>query len=305
MATGACGINCDVCRLYLRGVCSTCGPGRSAAAGIKLETQVRLLGTPCPILSCAAGQRVDHCMRDCHDFPCEKFRLGPYPFSAAYLDMQSRRLREKAAPRTPSGQEVRVPEEYWTEIERADISRICQNAGAKHSRQGILLPFLKEYLLIDPNSRRMFRQGHSDWEPAENPLLEILSLVYLLGADPSGVTGDMVSVKELKNARFFCPPHELKIAPLLARYGQDMEGFKKAATVLSGEPLDLAAASYKVIAFPKVPLYYLLWEGDSEFSPSANILFDRSIERHLAADAIWGLVNLVTDLLVLGERWID
>ena len=36
MATGACGINCDVCLLKVAGICSTCGAGGSpeAPAGV-------------------------------------------------------------------------------------------------------------------------------------------------------------------------------------------------------------------------------------------------------------------------------
>jgi len=45
-------------------------------------------------------------------------------------------------------------------------------------------------------------------------------------------------------------------------------------------------------------LYYLLWEGDEEFEPRISVLFDRSIESHLSADAIWGLVALVSEALL-------
>jgi hypothetical protein len=61
MATGACGINCDVCRLNVLGVCSSCGPGTSMEAQQKMAVQVRVLGAPCPILECAANRAIDYC----------------------------------------------------------------------------------------------------------------------------------------------------------------------------------------------------------------------------------------------------
>ena len=61
----------------------------------------------------------------------------------------------------------------------------------------------------------------------------------------------------------------------------------------------MADTAFKFLPFPKAPLYYLLWEGDEEFRPNMNILFDKSIERHLPADAIWGVVRLVSDELLL------
>lgn len=163
---------------------------------------------------------------------------------------------------------------------------------------GLLLPFLKEYLLVDKDNRCLRRQTHGHWERVENPLLELVCLVYLLNVGPEPLSQEMVSVKELKNAHFFTGPHELKIQPLLDRYGNDLEGFKKAAERVGGEILDLSDAGYKFEAFPKVPLYYLFWKGDEEFKPRLSVLFDRSIEHHLAADAIWGLVNLISDVLL-------
>ena len=72
---------------------------------------------------------------------------------------------------------------------------------------------------------------------------------------------------------------------------------------MGGELIDMADAAYMFQAFPRVPLYYLFWEGDEEFRPRLSVLFDRSIERHLATDIIWGVVNLVSDILLMGDRW--
>ena len=88
----------------------------------------------------------------------------------------------------------------------------------------------------------------------------------------------------------------------MERYGKDLTGFKKVSERLGGEFLEMADAAYKFVPLPKIPLYYLLWEGDDEFQPHLSILFDRSIERHLSADAIWGLVNLVSGRLLTGVK---
>jgi hypothetical protein len=111
----------------------------------------------------------------------------------------------------------------------------------------------------------------------------------------------MISANDLKDAHFFQGPHVLKVAPLVECYGKDPAGFKKASENLGGELLDMADAAYKFTPLPKIPLYYLLWEGDEEFQPRLSVLFDRSIERHLPADAIWGLVNIVSNKLLIGD----
>ncbi|OIP34403.1 MAG: hypothetical protein COW04_06215 [Deltaproteobacteria bacterium CG12_big_fil_rev_8_21_14_0_65_43_10] len=220
--------------------------------------------------------------------------------------MQERRRSEKPAARSPSGDAVKVPAQYWKDLEQRDIREVCENAFAiNHPSDGLLLPFLKENLLVDKRTHCLYRQVQGQWDRIDNPLLELLCLVYLLNAGAQSLSQEMVSVQELKSAHFFKGTHELKIRPLLARYGNDLEGFKRAAEGVGGEALDLADAAYRVLAFPKVPLYYplyyLFWKGDQEFVPSLSILFDRSVEVHLAADAIWGLVNLVSDVLIMGD----
>ena len=267
---------------------------------MKIAAQERLLGSPCPILACASENRVGYCSRDCEKFPCDTFKAGPYPYSQGYLSMQERRRKEGPIPKTPSGDIVKVPGQYWQELGERDVEEVCKNASARnHPPTGLLLPFLKEYLLIDKENRCLRRQSHGHWERVDNPLLELVCLVYLLNAGPEPLSHKMVSVKELKTGHFFTGPHELRIQPLLDLYGDDLEGFKEAAERVGGEILDLADAGYKFEALPKVPLYYLFWKGDEEFRPRLSVLFDRSVEHHLPADAIWGLVALVSDVLLI------
>ena len=113
---------------------------------------------------------------------------------------------------------------------------------------------------------------------------------------------DIVGVKDLKEAHFFQGPHALRTDPLLKRYGGDLEGFKRAAEFLGGEPRDMADAAYKLSPYPRINLYFLLWQGDEEFSPQATVLLDRPIERILAADAIWALINRVATALLEGPK---
>ncbi len=300
MPTGACGIDCDVCKLNTLGICSTCGSGVSREGLKKLEAQKRILGRPCPILACAIERHVGYCTNDCDGFPCDSFRAGPYPFGHGFLDMQERRRGKNAAATTAS-----VPVQHWEGLEKREPAKLSKRAQVKdYPPTGFLLPFLKEYLLVDRQNRCLYRQGPGRWEPIKNPLLELVSLVYLLNAGPEPLGNKTISVKELKSAHFFRGPHELRIGGVLERYGNDAEGFRRAAEGLGGEPLDLADVAYKFWAFPKVPLCYLLWKGDEEFPATLSVLFDRSIEHHLPPDAIWGLVSLVSDILIRPDSWL-
>jgi hypothetical protein len=113
---------------------------------------------------------------------------------------------------------------------------------------------------------------------------------------------EIVGVKDLKEAHFFQGPHALQVDPLIKRYGGDLEGFKDSAQFFEGRPVDLADAAYQLFPFPRIPVYYLFWQGDDEFEPRISVLFDRSIEEVFSADVIWGLVKRVSTALLQGPR---
>ncbi len=300
MPTAACGIDCDVCRLKVQGICSTCGPGTGAEAIAKKEAQIRILGAPCPILSCAMDRRVAYCLRDCDGFPCAIFKDGLYPFGQGYLGMQERRRQERRP--FPGDERCRVPEQYWDRLCDKNLAVVCENGLAAISKPHLLyLPFLSDTLLIDLTRRQVRRlaNGQAQNETVERGLLELLTLVYLLNATTQPLTHQLVGVKDLKEAQFFEGLHELETKPFLTRYGDDLDGLERTALRFGGERVDLADAAYRFWPFPRVPLYYLFWRRDEEFDPRLSILFDRSIECHLAADAIWGLTNLVSHVLLL------
>ena len=298
-STGACGIDCSACRLNAVGLCGTCGSGRSMEGQTKIAAQMRILGAPCPILDCAAKNELDYCLRDCLEFPCELFEKGPYPFSKGFLMMQERRRKEMAQGRTPVVQPVQVPVQYWENLVQGDIKEMCRNAVAEfRAPRGLVVPFLNETYLVDGEERCLKKPGGAGWERVDHPLLELILLVYVLGAKDADLVHEMVTPQQLKEGHFFRGPHELSTRPLIARYGRNLDGFRRAAGALGGVVINAADAAFRIQALPKVPLYYLLWEGDEEFDARVSILFDRSVEKHLPADAIWGLVQLVSTALL-------
>lgn len=195
-----------------------------------------------------------------------------------------------------------VPEAHWSDLKKRALSEICTNAGASSEPpDGLTIPFLNETLRIDLKRSCIFRRGKNRWDPIAEPLLELITIVYLVNATADPLKEEMIGINELKDAHFFQGPHAVDVSGLLARYGNDRKSFQSVSLKLGGAPLDLSDAAYRFNAFPKAPVYYLLWEGDEEFGPNMSILFDRTIERHFSADGIWGLINLVSNALLKME----
>jgi hypothetical protein len=140
---------------------------------------------------------------------------------------------------------------------------LCENTLAQaFSSEDIVLPILGREILVDRKNHSLRRKNQGEWEPVTHSLLELLVLVYLLQAGPQLLSRELVSAKELKTAHFFQGPHELNVGGVLERFGRDLKGFRRAA------------------------------------EPRISVLFDLSVESHLSADAIWGLVALVSDALL-------
>ncbi len=305
MSTGACGINCDVCKLRLMGACSSCGSGKSDEAQKKLEAQKRIFGSTCTILECARTNQIAYCLRDCNQFPCENFRFGPYPFAQSFLDMQERRRQEPPPALDHNRRPIKIPHEFWEKIKVRDFNQIMNFTLARTESEGLLrFHSLNEDVLIDTQSKCLKRYGAgSKWVRIDDPLLELVTLLYFTGVKRLHPLGkDLVSTKDLKEAHYFKGHHKLNLSPLVERYGDDMAGFNEAAEFLEGTPLEMGDSAYMLLPFPRVPLYYLYWKGDDEFETEISVLFDRSIEDHLSASGIWALVSLASRALLWGAH---
>ncbi len=304
MPTGACGVDCEVCKLRLMEVCSTCGPGRSATAAGKLEAQKRILGSPCPILACASLKQIDFCLRDCAEFPCVNFSSGPYPFSQGFLAMQERRRKEPPPAMTHNRSKLHIPDEYWERVSARDVSVLRQAAKATAGPDGgVCLQSFNELLWVDTVGKRVCRRVGEQWIEIGDALWGLVTLLYLVNVEPMQEGGrDLIGVADLKEAHYFRGPHAMDLHGLLERYGYDAGGFREAATFLGAEVLEMADAAASLRPCPQAPVYFLLHEGDEEFQPKITVMFERSIERIFSASGIWSLVKVAVSKLLRGPE---
>ncbi len=124
------------------------------------------------------------------------------------------------------------------------------------------------------------------------PLTEqILILHYLSKATGEPLSGHSIDFREVPDGGGFYWSAFVSRAkkPLLETFGNDLKLYLKVAQSLGGEPQDLGDAAARYTAFPLVPVTHVLWRGDEEFPPEANILFDLTISRHLSTEDIAAL----------------
>ncbi len=71
---------------------------------------------------------------------------------------------------------------------------------------------------------------------------------------------------------------------MLKHFGQKPEKFAELATILNGKASSFGDVSMVLRPFPRVPIVFVLWEGDEEFPPSASILYDASAPDYLPTE---------------------
>ena len=173
-----------------------------------------------------------------------------------------------------------------------DLASVVERSGARAlgpDRIGLRC-LGREYVVTYPDGLVL----EADGQPAPEHDA-ILLLLYLTESTGRDLDGGWVAFEQLAGGPGYSASFRGRVlAPLLRALGSRPEALVPAAATLDGEPLELGDASARLPALPRVPLAYVVWGGDEEFPPSANVVFDASVEGYLDAEAVTVLAELAT-----------
>ena len=151
--------------------------------------------------------------------------------------------------------------------------------------------------LVVPFLNRTYQLQHPEFEfidtadtHAEVPIQEqVLILHYLSAMKTLSPTGEWIAYREIPGASFYFSAFvQRAIDPLKKVFGKNTAGFVAAAEKLGGKRIDIGDAGFEFQIFPKVCVQLIIYEGDDEFEPEANILFDATAGEFLSPeDAAW------------------
>ena len=117
----------------------------------------------------------------------------------------------------------------------------------------------------------------------------IVLIHYLLTADGVPPADRWLAFRDLPDGLFYAQAFAGHAEGEIAQqFGADIPRFRQAAAALGGQPLDLADASYRFQAFPRLAVAALLWAGDDEFPAQARILFDAHAGHYLPTEDLSG-----------------
>jgi hypothetical protein len=137
---------------------------------------------------------------------------------------------------------------------------------------------------------------------------QVLMLHYLYGSYASNgaaLTGEWISFQDVPDGRFYMDAFIRRAKePLIKVFGQKPKQMVDLTLkIYDASSFNYGDYSVMVKALPLVPMALIIWEGDDEFPPDGNILFDRNIPNILSAEDIAWLAGMVVyPLMGMGKK---
>lgn len=132
---------------------------------------------------------------------------------------------------------------------------------------------------------------------------QALILYYFYTADGAPLTNKWVSFSELPNGRFYNQAYQGYTGKILIQHFQDdIEKLSRAVQRAHGEPVPFADYSFRFQVLPRLPLLLVYWQGDEDFPPNYQILFDANVIHYLPIDGCAIAGKLLTSQLIASAK---
>ncbi|KPA19631.1 hypothetical protein MHK_000124 [Candidatus Magnetomorum sp. HK-1] len=162
--------------------------------------------------------------------------------------------------------------------------------------QKLHVPFLNRIYTIQYPDFQFYSE-----DDYEIPLQEQVLLLHYLGGRPQSEFNRWVSYREIPGASFYFSAFVKRaIDPLKKVFGEQLKILKHAAQQLNAHFIDYGDLGLEFQILPNITIRIIMWKGDDEFPPEANILFPDNIYEILSPEDIaWLSGMLVYRLMAL------
>ncbi len=168
-----------------------------------------------------------------------------------------------------------------------DPCKMAELSGAVFSNNRLHLDYCNLPVTVDYPQGTV---GMVDDHPPLNNDERVLLLQYLSTACGLPPRGEWLSFLDLRGGPLHWLPFQREALNPLARYYHDRpELFLARGKKHGGERVQLGDAALVIPVLPRLPLTFMLWQGDDEFAPRGMILFDSVAESYLTTAALYVL----------------
>jgi len=171
------------------------------------------------------------------------------------------------------------------ELAEVEPVQVARRAGCDLTADGagVVVPLLSAaYTMTLPGAQAFDLQGKS----APRFVSDLL-LLHLARADGTAVGRGWKAFRELPDGIFYHQAFRSYSGQALVRaFGNDIEGFARAAEAAGGEPESIGERGFRFQVLPRVLLAVAYWAGDDELPPNAEVLFDEAAHHYLPPDVL-------------------
>jgi hypothetical protein len=189
-------------------------------------------------------------------------------------------------------------------LRNSDWKDMCLKSGARLvPNQGNIQAILVDYL---GHTCKILLPGLEFGSENDNLFSHrdrLIILHYLNTSKGTPLNNKLISFQQLPEGSVYYPTFiNRSIKPLLDNLAANPVRLFAAAGQLGGKPSQEGEFSVKINALPRVPLIFILWQGDEDLPPAGNILFDMTVTDYLPTEDItvlceitaWKLVRLAS-----------
>ena len=174
-----------------------------------------------------------------------------------------------------------VPFSYYAELYgKADKAEIADRLGI-HAENGVFSVTLmgKTYTVAE-NAEIADLQGNAPALPMQTFLLR-----YLLEGKNLPALGGWKTFREMPWGELYIKPYTGRVLTRAAfTFGTRVEAFRKAAEKMGAQPVAHGDAGFEFALIGDYKIRLLIWAGDEEFPPSAQVLYSDNFEEGFAPE---------------------
>ena len=184
-----------------------------------------------------------------------------------------------------------VYEHYKDEFKDYEPEAMAKNTGCIYNRNTgeITVKLMGQELTVRYPSGDILGRDGSELKDSYSKILILRYLIHGGGVEPSlkYITYRDVEGGNVYYSNFYgrCI---LRLSRLLIN---NPKGLKKAFEMLNAEKINMGDFAYKFQFLNNIYMIFIFWEGDDEFPPSSQILFNENVHFYFTAE----------DLAVVGE----
>ena len=174
-----------------------------------------------------------------------------------------------------------VPFSYYAELYgKADKAEIADRLGI-HAENGVFSVTLmgKTYTVAE-TAEIADLQGNAPALPVQTFLLR-----YLLEGKNLPALGGWKTFREMPWGELYIKPYTGRVLTRAAfTFGTRVEAFRKAAEKMGAQPVAHGDAGFEFALIGDYKIRLLVWAGDEEFPPSAQVLYSDNFEEGFAPE---------------------